>query len=324
MRTQIAPPQAHCLASRAICLQAKLEEEEQRAAQSNYELCARLDSLGAEYDATLAALRAAEEERARLKAQCDSVRQELQAEHERRLLQARAQSAELSAREAQLEAALVDSRTKATMLSTVLNEQRVAESAVSSLHEKLAEAERAALASERRLRRLEAELQLVHNQRTQLEAELAILSKLVADELADSEAERLKELERLIQEARTREHELEEQKALIKEQHQLATQEVTAAKALLRSEQEKSNERNESLWQRLKRQAIVQAAEMKLLRESLNQTEAERRAALASAEMSAQQSRVALSEREAKLAGLRGSLRAANQVSAGICVACFA
>ena len=48
-----------------------------------------------------------------------------------------------------------------------------------------------------------------------------------------------------------------------------------------------------------------------MLRESLHQTEAERQAALQSAVEGAKLSAAALSDREAKLSGLRGRVRAA-------------
>lgn len=179
---------------------------------------------------------------------------------------------------------------------------------------RLAEAEKEALNSERRLRRVEGELKALRLQRFQLEAELESVGKLVAGELAEAEAERAGELQELLRAAERREREVEEQREVVVRQQAAAAEEVRSAKAMLRRERDRGSERSEGLWRRLKRQAVVGAAEVARLRESLSQTEAEKQAAVEEWRVEAESSRVALEDKQAKLSGLRGSMRAAMQV----------
>lgn len=86
-----------------------------------------LERLEGEYDLALSTLQVEEEERKRLHTECLALKAQLEEEEERRVAQGRKAAAELHAREALLDAALVDSHAKATMLSSVLTEHNAAQ-----------------------------------------------------------------------------------------------------------------------------------------------------------------------------------------------------
>ena len=172
-----------------------------------------------------------------LESRCDEVEAALRQAQQRQLHEGEALAAELRKREEELGNLLLDSRAKTQLLSEALAAQTSAQARrpqlepppgssrqpltanlhlevapsptpeqakLQQLHVRAAEAERMHTSTQRQLRRVDAELSAVRAERARLEAELASISQLAKDEMAEIERGRAAEVEGLLERAKAR------------------------------------------------------------------------------------------------------------------------
>ena len=294
-------------------LQTRLVCDQSEAASKLQLLTDAFSALRAEYEATLAALSAEEAQRAALERQCEAIEALLAAEARRQQELARNLEAELASREAELARALEASHEKAGQLSRATAEAaeqaESAAEAIGALRAEVSEVEGQRQGIERKLRRTEAELAALGTERARLEAELASIQTIAASELAEAEAERVDEVGRLLHAAAEREHLLDSQRAVLLEEKLRAESHAGASKVRLAAEVEALARQRRELWQRLKRQAVVQAASVRQLQCSLSASRAEQAALRAQAEAEQLTALAKLELCEAELALLRESHR---------------
>ena len=156
------------------------------------------------------------------------------------------------------------------------------------------------------------ELQGVVEERCRLEAEVASLSLIAKSELEDAEAQRLAEVGNLLGEARAAEARLGEERATLARTRAEQADALAAAEASMASAEAAASKGRRELWQRLKRQAVVQAAAVRELQRSLSASQASQREAASSAASTQAVQRGALAERDNEVMRLRAAMRAAE------------
>ena len=308
-------------------LSERLEAEQRNAAEALANAEEAFGRLRGEYDAALQRLGSTEAARgalegtnhqlegtrAALQARCEEVERALRQAEQRQVHEVAALADELRRREGELGELLLDSRAKTTLLSEALATQTSAQARLQALHVRAAEAERMHTAVERQLRRADAELQSARHERARLEAEVASLQALAAGEIAELEAARAREVGALLEAARAHEAELLSHRSSLDAQRAASSDAALAAEALVRSERERAQLGRSELWQRLKRQAVTQAAEAKRLQASLERKSGEAEQAREAAEREARQWRAAMVHKDSVLSSMSGSMRSAEE-----------
>ena len=107
---------------------------------------------------------------------------------------------------------------------------------------------------------------------------------------------------KLLAVAKAREAELEAHRSTLDQQRSASSQAAVEAEAEARAERMRGEQARGELWQRLKRQAVTQAAEAQQLQQSLSLKRGEAEAALEAAAQEAHQFRHALAQRDVRLA----------------------
>ena len=246
---------------------------------------------------------------------------------------------------------LLDSRAKTALLAEALASQTSSQAKLQELHGRAAEAERMHAATQRQLRRVDAELAAVRAERLNLESELASVQAIAAGEISALEEARAVEVRaarggyaspldrltltprtprahsssprahpstprqvgKLLAVARAREAELEAQRSTLDQQRSSSSQAAVEAEAAARAERKRGEEARGELWQRLKRQAVMQAAEARELQQSLSFNRGEAEAARQAAAQEAHHLRHALSQSDVRLVEVSNHLRSAEE-----------
>ena len=291
-------------------LQGRLHADQAESAAKLLALTEAFTALRSEYESALHELHVGEERRLALEQKCEAVETMLSAEARRQGELARSLQSELEAREAELTRALVESSERAGLLSAATAEAAEQAEEIGTLHTQVAEAEVARQGTERKLRRTEAELQSLTAERARLEAELTSIQSLAASEIAEAEAERHAEVRRLLADASEREGVLGRQREALLREKEHTMKMAGADQQRLCAEVDSAASQRRQLWQRLKRQAVVQAASVRQLQRSLSASQAEQAAIRSHAEAEQQTAKAKLALREAELALLRKTSQA--------------
>ena len=293
-------------------LSARLASEGVESSAKIRALTSAFRSVRCEYERALGELSGAQREKSNLRAQIVDVEALLAAEGRRRE-EVRAQlSAELSAREVELASALDDSSGKAQQLAVMSEE--VAEQAEANAHlrAEAAEAAHARDAAADNLRHVEQQLRMAVTEREALQAELATLSSIAQSELADAEAGRLAEVAELLQKCNGTEASLVAQQRALAEQKASAEAQLATAEAQLAETRDTAQRQRRELWQRLKRQAVVQAAAVRQLQHGLFTSKRAHESLEKTARAQTSSAAQALAQRDAELDAMRTALRAAE------------
>ena len=118
---------------------------------------------------------------------------------------------------------------------------------------------------------------------------------------------------KLLAVAKAREAELEAHRSTLDQQRSSSSQAAAEAEAEARAEHKRGEEARGELWQRLKRQAVMQAAEARELQQSLSLNRGEAEAARQAAAQEAHHLRHALSQSDVRLVEVSNHLRSAEE-----------
>ena len=293
-------------------LHERLASEQTASAAKVHALKEAFASLRDEYERTLSELHASDEERARLAAQCLAVEQLLADESHRQDELARSLEEELTNREVELQQALEESHDKSERLEEAADDAAAAALTTEALQRAVDDAESDRDDVEGRLRVSEDALHLARTERSRLEAEVESLGAITASELADAEAARLAEVRALLGEAESTEARRTAEKAALQDEAAACEAALARAHTQLTEARATGGQQRRDLWQRLKRQAVVQAAAVRTLQQSLSASRADQQRALDNAGDEMKTARSKLSDKDSELEGLRASLRSAE------------
>jgi len=248
-------------------LKRELGEQETAAAAAAASALAEFHALRSQYEDALTRLRAGEHKLSSLRASCSSFESSLEAARKQRAEEASRLMDALAEREAELGRALADSRAKSTLLSAALGEREQLEAESERLQKQVVAAEETFAHCEQQLLALEGEMEATRVQRSQLQAEVATLQRLTADELKEAERQRLEEVGGLLRRCDEHEAQLLERRKQLRDEQSASTDALRTAQADARRALDARERRAAALQQRLQRQAVIGAATAKALDE---------------------------------------------------------
>ena len=297
-------------------LHARLANEQMEASSKITALKEAFGSLRDEYEKALIELQAGANEREGLTRRCEMVERMLAEEGRRQDELAAGLAKELSNREAELTAALDESSEKSQRLEKAAEEAAEASMAVEALQSKVHQMEAAREEAEGELRTSESNLLNLQAERARLEAEVKSLGEIAAAELAEAEAQRLAEVTRLLKAAEGAEASLSADVMALREVCSKRLEELEMAEHQLEEAKSTGSRQRNELWQRLKRQAVLQAAAVRTLQQSLNASKAREQRLAAESGNNMKSASELLAERDVELANLRCSMRSADELHA--------
>ena len=267
----------------------------------------KFNALTISYSDTVARLQVTEEEKTALQAKVDEVTAAMEAERQRQQEESTALNEELEAHQASLAQVMVESRAKSTLLSGAIDAGNAARA-------ELEAAGAAAEAAAAELARVENELEAAEGRASELRREYESMEGLMEGELREAEEQRREEAGRLLAAAEAKQEELEEERARLSVVRQHSVEAAVAATAAEAAEaaaaaaeraeatEEELKAARRALWQRLKRQALLQSTAVRRLEEGLKHQQ-EQRAALEALAADHASLREMMTQRESELVG---------------------
>ena len=277
------------------------------AAAALEEMQTKFSDLSTSYSDTVARLQVTEEEKTALQAKVDEVTAAMEAERQRQQEESTALNEELEAHQASLAQVMVESRAKSTLLSGAIDAGNAARA-------ELEAAGAAAEAAAAELARVENELEAAEGRASELRREYESMEGLMEGELREAEEQRREEAGRLLAAAEAKQEELEEERARLSVVRQHSVEAAVAATAAEAAEaaaaaaeraeatEEELKAARRALWQRLKRQALLQSTAVRRLEEGLKHQQ-EQRAALEALAADHASLREMMTQRESELVG---------------------